>query len=215
MICPTCKTKTFNGVYEGGTSTKYCKIACLVEDWNKTNSWKITEQEVSVMEWGFKPEKNVEVGGFAPIAGLYVARIDKLSRKTGVGEKSGKDYDFYSLNLQVVKTVKGDKGEKRFLSNAYNANDEGVNKLANDMFTAGLEVSTEDEAKFEASFEGAIDKLITVKAWKGKSWTKVDGEFVEKLDADGKSIYKQKLSIPSIQVDTKAIEAEEVADMPF
>ena len=214
MIC-TCGKSTTHGVYEGGTSHKYCSTGCLVTDWNKTNSWKITEQEVHVMEWGFKLEKNVEVGGFQPIAGLYVARIDKLSRKTGVGEKSGKDYDFYSLNLQVVKTVKGDKGEKRFISNAYNADAEGINKLANDMFTAGLDVSNEDEAKFEASFEGAIDKLITVKAWKGKSWTKVDGEFVEKLDSDGKSIYKQKMSIPSIQVDTKAIEAEEMADIPF
>lgn len=215
MICPTCKTKTTHGVYEGGTSIKYCKIACLIEDWNKTNSWKITEQEVSVMEWGFKPETNVEVGGFAPIVGSYVARIDKLTRKQGTSEKSGKDYDFYSINVQVVKTLKGDKGEKRFLSNIYNPDDEGVKKLANDLFTAGIDIDTSSEESFESSFEAAMDKLITIKAWKGKSWTKQGDEFVEKKDENGGSIYKQKWSIPSIQVDTKAIEAEEVADLPF
>ena len=214
MIC-TCGKSTTHGVYEGGTSKKYCKVACLVSDWNKHNSWKINEQEVQVMEWGFKLEKNVEVGGFLPIAGTYVARIDKLCRKTGTSEKTNKPYDFYSINVQVVKTIKGDKGEKRFLSNIYNPEPEGIKKLADDMFTAGIDVNTTDEASFEGSFENAVDKLITIKAWKGKSWKKEGDQFVEKKDESGNSIFKQKWSVPSIQEDTKAIEDAEIADIPF
>ena len=215
MIC-TCGKSTTHGVYEGGTSKKYCKVACLVSDWNKHNSWKINEQEVHVMEWGFKVEKNVEVGGFAPISGTYVARIDNLSRKKGVGATSGKDYDFYSLNMQVVKTVKGDKGEKRFLSQSYNPDDAGIKKLANDMFTAGIDVDTSSEKLFEASFEKCIDKLITVRAWaKNKPIKNADGEWIEFKDSDGKPVKKQYMAIPSIQEDTKAIEDAEIADIPF
>ena len=159
--------------------------------------------------WGFKPEKNEDRGGFEPFKGTYIARIDKLERKTGTSEKSGKAYDFYSITAQVASKVKGDEVGKRLLFGSYNTDMKGAKKLGDDLFTAGIEVNTASEEAFEGSFANAIDKLITVSTWKAKKMTKV-GDSWKPVDPVE---YVQKWSIPKKQEDASAV--EETDNAPF
>ena len=160
------------------------------------------------VEWGFTPETNKDKG-FEPFKGIYIARIDKLERKQGTSEKSGKPYDFYSATVQVVKKVKGDDANKRLLFQSYDPDGAGIKKLADDLFTAGISVDTSSEKTFEASLEGAIDKLITVKAW-DKARVKKEGE--EWVQVVPKEMV-QRWSIPKKQEDASGV--EETSDMPF
>lgn len=163
-----------------------------------------------VMEWGFKPEKNAETGsGFEPFKGTYIARLDRLERKQGTSEKSGKEYDFYSITAQVVSRIKGEEVGKRLLFHSYDPDARGIKKLADDMFTAGIDLDTTNEETFEASFANAIDELITVNTWKAKKMKK-DGE--NWIPAEPVE-YIQKWNIPRKQEDSSAI--EDKSDMPF
>ena len=106
-------------LYTGVTVEQLCNKKQFDEFMDKLNKGE-------VMDWGFAPETNVDTGGFAPFTGTYIARISKLARKTGVSEKNGKEYDFYTFGTQNVKTIKGDDAPKRFLDAIYNPDDEGI-----------------------------------------------------------------------------------------
>ena len=115
----------------------------------------------------FTPKEN-EDNDFAPLKGSYVCRVARLTHNIGVSTTTNEPYDFYSLNLQVTEVVEGDKGVNRFLSKRYQNTIEGLKKLWNDLFTAGIEFNKESRADFDLSLANVIDKQMKIRAW---SWS--------------------------------------------
>lgn len=133
-----------------------------------------------------KAEDSAGLDFDTPIKGKYLARIVEMVRRVGTSEKSGKDYDFYALKLQVEDDVEGDKSGKRYLDKTffngvsdYNEDaDKGVKDLFNALFTAELldKVEFTSTDKYLAAEEIApqlVDKLIKVSAYKGKTGKQV------------------------------------------
>ena len=119
---------------------------------------------------GYEPEIVKDVD-FEPIKGAYEARVDSISRKTGTSER-GNEFDFYSFNVQIVKTVEGDRGENRFLRKNYNMiQDEystpadNMKRLFNDLFTCGIAYDKSSEEALAQSLASAKDKLVNVRTW--------------------------------------------------
>lgn len=121
---------------------------------------------------GFKPEV-VEDVSFEPLHGKYVCRIDDAGRNKGKSDRTGNEYDFRSMSMQVVETISGDKGENRFLKRNYNVDEEGMKKLLNDFHTAGIEVTAKNDEELDAFLMTLKDKTINASAW-------VTKEFVSK-----------------------------------
>ena len=121
---------------------------------------------------GHKPEVITDDVNFEPISGAYVCRIDSIGRKQGTSQK-GNEYDFHSLNVQVIDTISGDKGNGRYLSKSYNTQnltewtkpEDEKKRLINDMFTAGIEYNLNSDEAFEDSLILAKDKTINIRAW--------------------------------------------------
>ena len=121
---------------------------------------------------GYKPETVTDDVSFEPISGAYICRIDSFGRKQGKSQK-GNEYDFHSLNAQVIETVEGDKGEDRYLSKSYNTQnltdwtkpEEERQRLVNDLFTAGVEYDLSSDEALEDSLTLAKDKTINIRAW--------------------------------------------------
>jgi len=119
-------------------------------------------------DWGkemgdFKPEAN-EDSEFKPLTGRYIARIADCFHDIGAFP-SGDMYDRYTLSLQVTETIDGDRGTNRYLRKRYQNTPEGVHKLANDLFTAGITVDTSSKEAFDLSLTDTKDKLMNVRAW--------------------------------------------------
>ena len=112
----------------------------------------------------YKPETN-EDGIFNPITGRYVARIARLTHNIGVSTSTNEPYDFYALNLQVKEIIDGDKAVNRYLSKRYNNNPDGLKKLMNDLFTAGLEFDKTSRETFDLGLSGLVDKLLNIRCW--------------------------------------------------
>ena len=116
----------------------------------------------------YKPEEVKDDNEFKPLKGSYVCRVAKLTHNIGTSQKDGNPYDFYSLNMQVVETIDGDKGENRYLNKRYQNNNDSLKKMMNDLFTAGIEFNNTSREEFDLSLTNAIDKQVRLRAW---SWT--------------------------------------------
>ena len=136
---------------------------------------------------GFTPVEQEEgTSDFPNLKGGYKARIAGLKRVIGDGDYGA--YDFESLNLQVVETIKGDKGDNRYLGKKYKfineySEDTSLDvrkRLLNDLWSAGVKVTLSDDCKGlpteEEKMEAAIneirdqivDQLVDVSAWEMK-----------------------------------------------
>ena len=180
MRCAWCGGITYN--FRKVDTTPICGARCLVSYVNSILDSTFTEEDMmGLFEEGFAPTANEDSsGGFKPIKGGYKARIDKLNRMTGVSDRTGNDYDFYSLKLQVTETLEGDSGNNRFLDKIYNADSTGRSKLANDLFTAGLSYNADSEASFDLSLEELKDKEVNVRAWvRAKQMMNDEGSWVD------------------------------------
>ena len=113
----------------------------------------------------YKPEEIKDEGDFKPIKGSYITRVSRLTHNIGVSTRDSSPYDFYSLNVQVTETVDGDKGDNRYLTKRYQNTPEGVKKLMNDLFTAGIDFDKGSREAFDLSLSNAIDKQIRLRAW--------------------------------------------------
>lgn len=134
-----------------------------------------------LMSEGFKPEVIEDEGGFEPVKGKYVVRIDSAGRRTGVSERTGRDYDFRTVKMQVCEIVSGDKATNRFFDLVYNTDVEGTKRLLNDLFTAGIEVRATEDVGLDAELETLVDKTMNVRAWvaprrakQGDEWVNVE-----------------------------------------
>ena len=122
-----------------------------------------------------------------PIKGKYVARIVSLERREGTSQRTGNPYDFVSLKLQIVEDKEGDRSANRYLDKTYSCIDgeystaqEDLQKLLNDLFTAGL---LEGMGVTKGGMEGILecaealtDKTVNVSCWgtkKGNQSTKI------------------------------------------
>lgn len=113
---------------------------------------------------GYRPEENKEMG-FEPVNGKYVCRIDSIGRVSGTSQRTGQPYDFYSCKAQVVEVVDGDKATNRFLQISYNNDGDGVKKMLNDLFTAGIEVGVKTQDELDAALAGLTDRTMNIRAW--------------------------------------------------
>jgi hypothetical protein len=130
----------------------------------------------------YKPEEVKDDNEFKVLKGSYLTRVSKLVHNIGVSTKDGSPYDFYSLNLQVVETIDGDKGENRYFNKRYNNNPEKLKALMNDLFTAGIEFDKTSREAFDLSLSGAVDKQIKVRAWGWTPEKKMDGTPIPEED---------------------------------
>ena len=117
-----------------------------------------------LIDSGYKPELNKD-DDFKPVTGKYVCRIDSAGRVQGESKRDGAPYDFYTLSTQVVEVIEGDKATNRFLKLRYNADAEGMKKLLNDLFTAGIALETSSQDAFDAALAGLKDNTLNIRAW--------------------------------------------------
>ena len=141
----------------------------------------MTDLLKSLLEAGFVPEVNEDSSGFEMLNGSYVARIEEAGRKAGKSAKSGNDYDFRTIKLQVVETVKGDKGDNRYLDVTYNLDDKGMKRLLGDLFTAGIEVTAKTDEELDEFLTTLKDKTMNIRCW---VWT-------PEKDKDGKPVAEE------------------------
>ena len=139
----------------------------------------------------FKPEEINDENEFKPLKGAYTCRIEKFEHKQGISERTGKEYDFYGLRLQVTETMEGDKGDNRFLDKIYRNDNEGIKKLLNDMFTAGIEIDRSSEQALDASLGTTKDKLVKIRAW---VWTP-EKDMAGNLIPEDQRVSRQQLKI--------------------
>ena len=119
----------------------------------------------SLIDAGFTPEIVEDTSDFTPITGKYICRIDSAGRVTGKSERTGNDYDFRSLNLQVVEIIEGDKATNRFLKINYNNDAEGIKKLLNDLFTADVKLGVSSDTELDEALPLIKDKTVNVRCW--------------------------------------------------
>jgi len=166
----------------------------------------------------YQPKKQEDSsGGFAPVKGAYVCRIDSIKHMEGIGAASGNPYDFYSLKVQVMDKVEGDNATNRYLDTCYNADEKGMGKLCDALFTAGLEVNKNDQALFDESLAELADKEINIRAWVRPKMKKVDGEWVPKVPEELSQKIKvvDKFAPSKIKEDATTQEVVEPAALPF
>lgn len=127
---------------------------------------------------GFQPEVVVDDGGFNPVKGEYLCRIDKAGRLKGIGKSSGQEYDFRTMSIQVAEVIAGDKATNRYFNLSYNLDEKGVKKLLNDLFTANIEVKATSDEELDTFLETLKDKTMFVRAWVAPKMKKVvkDGQ---------------------------------------
>ena len=126
---------------------------------------------------GYQPKENED--GFEPVNGKYVCRIDTLGRVGGVSERTGNAYDFYSGNIQVVEVIDGDKAMNRYFKLNYNNDEDGIKKLLDDLFTAGITLSAKSQEEMDVELPGLKDKIMNVRAWARPKMRKEGDEWVE------------------------------------
>lgn len=138
----------------------------------------------------YQPEVTKDEPDFKPIKGRYIARIAKLQHNTGISTTTNEPYDFYSMDLQIVETVDGDKGERRYLRKRYQNTLEGMKKLTNDLFTSGIEYGKGSREEFDLSLSSIIDKTVKLSAW---SWTPekdIQGNPIPEDDREARQQFK-------------------------
>ena len=163
---------------------------------------------------GWEPKPGTDDSEFKPLKGAYVCRIDGLTRKVGVSERTGDDYDFYTLKLQVTDTIEGDRGTNRYLDKVYNSDDNGRRALANDLFTAGIEFDKTSEDAFDASLVTTKDKTMNVRAWSRPKMVKIGDEW-EKKEPEELKQYIKKVKEFKLKGVPKSTENVKTETTPF
>jgi hypothetical protein len=118
----------------------------------------------SLIDAGYKPEI-AEDDSFEAITGKYVCRIDNAGRITGKSERTGNEYDFRSISIQVAEIIDGDKATNRFLKLTYNTDTEGTKRLLNDLFTSGIEITAKSDSELDEFLPTLKDKCLNIRAW--------------------------------------------------
>lgn len=126
----------------------------------------------------YTPEEVKDEGEFKPLKGSYICRCTKLTHNIGVSTTTNEPYDFYALNMQITEVVSGDKGVNRYFNKRYQNTNEGLKKLFNDLFTAGIDFDKSSREAFDLSLTNAIDKQLRVRAWSWSPEKTRTGEFI-------------------------------------
>jgi hypothetical protein len=156
----------------------------------------------------YKPEITKDEEGFAPIKGKYVCRIAKINHNIGVSTRDNSPYDFYNMDLQVTETIDGDKGDRRYFRKRYNNDIDGIKKLMNDLFTAGILFDQSSRESFDLSLPSMIDQQVKIRAW---TWTP-DKDMKGNLIPEENRVAKQQfIIVKNFQKDKKA----EGSSVPF
>lgn len=112
---------------------------------------------------GYKPEENRDSEGFDILKGTYLCAVTKLAL-----DKHEQYGDRYQLELTVNEVQDGNGNPGRKFWKRYKKDEDGMKKLLNDMFTAGIDLDKGSVDAFEGSFQNALDKDVLVRAW---GWT--------------------------------------------
>lgn len=151
----------------------------------------------------YTPVENVDDSGFEILKGTYKTAVSKLLLE------SNKEYgDRYQLELIVNEVVEGNGTPGRKFWKRYKADDEGLKKLLNDLFTAGIEVPKASVEEFNNSLNVALDKDVTVRAW---GWTPEKDVKGEEIPVDER-VTRQQFKIVNAK---KAKTAKKDAKVPF
>jgi len=124
-------------------------------------------------EAGYKPEIVEDDGGFDPVKGKYVCRIDSAGRKTGEAKKDKRLYDFRSIKIQVVEIIEGFKATNRFFDLVYNTDADGVKRMLNDLFSSGIDIKARNDEELDMELSTLKDKTMNIRAWVAPKMKKV------------------------------------------
>lgn len=130
---------------------------------------------------GFEPE--VIKDEFSNLNGDYVANVQKVTRQEGT-KKDGSSYDFLSINAQIEETVRGEKGDNRFVNGLTYplTQDWGIPAFCNALFTAGIETDRRNIDTLLDSAQALVGKKINVRCWESGEYqrAKIVPEFKTK-----------------------------------
>ena len=114
---------------------------------------------------GYQPQKLSDDEDFPKLNGRYVAKIESCMRKEGIGRTSGNPYDFYGMKLRITEVVSGDKGENRILDATFNNDEAGLKRLADSLFTAGLDVDISSEEAIDRTIANCVEREVKIRTW--------------------------------------------------
>ena len=143
-----------------------------------------------LMDAGFKPVENDDMGTFEPITGKYVCTIKEAGRKEGTSKKTSQPYAFRAMKLVVAEVIEGDKAINRHLDLSYNLDAEGTKRLLNDLFTAGIQVTAKNDQELDALLESSKDKTLNIRCWVWTPDKTKDGEPIAEADRKGRQQIK-------------------------
>ena len=109
--------------------------------------------------------QDVDEGDYPVFKGTYKVAVNKLEVVDNKYKPGEKQYEF---GLTVTDVLAGDVAGGRFLKRWYSQDEEGLGKLMNDLFTAGLSFKQASVAEFDKSLAALIDKTAFVRTW---GWT--------------------------------------------
>ncbi len=118
----------------------------------------------------YEPEENLDSQGFDILKGTYMTAITKL-----VVESHEQFGDRYQLELTVNEVLDGNGSPGRKFWKRYRKDEDGLKRLMNDLFTAGLDFSRNSVEDFESAFGHFLDAPVLVRAWGWTPSKKMDG----------------------------------------
>ena len=141
-----------------------------------------------------------------PVKGKYMVRFVGIERYEGDSKNTGDPYDFVSLKMQITEDISGDNGCNRYLTKTYSCIDgkyatakEDLEKLLNDLFTAGV---LKDLGITNGGIDGIlevsdqlVDKTACVSCWETKK-----GNQVVKI------VVRHKVSVDDTSTETNEFE---------
>jgi hypothetical protein len=164
----------------------------------------------SLVDAGFTPEVVEDTSDFSPITGKYICRIDSAGRVSGKSERTGNEYDFYSVSIQVAEIIDGDKATNRFLKLNYNRDAAGIEKLLNDLFTADIKLGVSSDKELEEALPLLKDKTMNIRAW---VWTPTKDKAGNEIPEENRKAYQQLRVVKAFKDKTKPATA--TSKVPF
>ena len=167
----------------------------------------MVEETKEVKAWdyeGYVPQENKDDKPL--FKGTYLSRITGVTKVEGTS-KAGNEYCFFKLAAQATDCLKGDaKGVNWNFDKVYFR--DSMEKLFDDLFTAGLTFDKSSEDAFLLSTTALVDKTITLSVWsQAKREKNAEGEWVKKEPEELKQMVKV--------VKTKAGADASQAKLPF
>lgn len=179
---------------------------------------------------GYKPTVvNDKLNTMPELKGKYIARVKEFVRKAGTGETSGVEYDFFSLKVQIIKTIDGVEGKNRWLQDTFSCIDSEFRKAEDEVQRLGNTLATILRQEIELSYEAfiaagdkCIDKLCKVTVQPKRFHNKETDKWEVKIDNNGNPEHKfsvvNKFVIKGKDVDVNLDEIEKeqtVGVVPF